>query len=114
VKEVRWESSGTELAVEYKFFCGKENENHELGTGSLCKRESLQRLSDSDSAGMSYITLKCRWCHIIVLNVYAPKEHKTDGVKDSFWEESERVIYKFPKYHMKILLGDFKCQSRQG
>jgi hypothetical protein len=28
-------------------------------------------------------------------------------VKDSFYEELERVFDKFPKYHMKILLGDF-------
>jgi hypothetical protein len=27
-------------------------------------------------------------------------------VKDSFYEELERVFDKFPKYHMKILLGD--------
>jgi hypothetical protein len=28
-------------------------------------------------------------------------------VKDSFYEELERVFDKFPKYHMKIMLGDF-------
>jgi hypothetical protein len=28
-------------------------------------------------------------------------------VKDSFYEQLERVFDKFPKYHMKILLGDF-------
>jgi hypothetical protein len=28
-------------------------------------------------------------------------------VKDSFYEELERVFDKFPKYHMKILLGNF-------
>jgi hypothetical protein len=32
VQEVRWEGDGTELAGEYKFFYGKENENRELGT----------------------------------------------------------------------------------
>jgi hypothetical protein len=37
VQQVRWEGGGTELAAEYTFFYGKENENHELGTGfSLC------------------------------------------------------------------------------
>jgi hypothetical protein len=56
---------------------------------------------------MSYIILRDRWCHIIVLNVHAPTEDKTDDVKDSLYEELERVFDKFHKYHMKILLGDF-------
>jgi exonuclease III len=59
---------------------------------------------------MSYIILKGRWCHIIVLNVHAPTEDKTDDVKDSFYEKLERVFDKFPKYHMKILLGDFNAR----
>jgi hypothetical protein len=40
---------------------------------------------------MSYIILSGRWCHIIVLNVHAPTEDKTDDVKDSFNEVLERV-----------------------
>jgi hypothetical protein len=40
VQEVRWEGSGTEPAGEYTCFYGKRNENHELGTGFLCIRES--------------------------------------------------------------------------
>jgi hypothetical protein len=31
-------------------------------------------------------------------------------VKDSFYEELECVFDKFPKYHMKILLGDFNAK----
>jgi endonuclease/exonuclease/phosphatase family metal-dependent hydrolase len=31
-------------------------------------------------------------------------------VKDSFYEEVECVFDKFPKYHMKILLGDFNAK----
>jgi exonuclease III len=59
---------------------------------------------------MSYIILRGRWFHIIVLNVHAPTEDKIDDVKDSFYEELERVFDKFPKYHMKILLGDFNAK----
>jgi hypothetical protein len=58
---------------------------------------------------MSYIILRGRWCHI-VLNIHAPTEDKTDDVKDSFYEELERVFDKFPKYHMRILLGDFNAK----
>jgi hypothetical protein len=59
---------------------------------------------------MSYIKLRGCWCHIIVLNVHAPTQDKTDDVKDSLYEEMERVFDKFPKYHMKILLGDFNAK----
>jgi hypothetical protein len=45
---------------------------------------------------MSHIILRGRWCHIIVLNVHAPTEDKTDDVKNSFYEELERVFDKFP------------------
>jgi hypothetical protein len=51
---------------------------------------------------MSYIILSGPWCHIIVLNVHAPTEDKTDDVKDNFCEELERVFDKFPKNHMKM------------
>jgi hypothetical protein len=63
-----------------------------------------------DSGRMSYIILRGRWCHIIVLNIHAPTEDKTDHVKDSFYEEVGRVFDTFPKYHTKILLGDFNAK----
>jgi hypothetical protein len=56
------------------------------------------------------LILRGRWCHIIVLNIHAPTEDKTDDVKGSFYEELEGVFDKFPKYHMKILLGDFSAK----
>jgi hypothetical protein len=59
---------------------------------------------------MSYLILRGRWCHSIVLNVHAPTEDKTYDLEDSFYEELKRVFDKFPKYHMKILLGDFSAK----
>jgi hypothetical protein len=59
---------------------------------------------------MSYIILRGPWCHIIVLNLHAPTEDKTDDVKDSFYKELERVFDKFPKYHTNILLGNFNVE----
>jgi hypothetical protein len=31
-------------------------------------------------------------------------------VKDSLYEELEDILDKFPKYHMKMLLGDFNAK----
>jgi hypothetical protein len=46
----------------------------------------------------------------VVLNIHAPTEDKIYYVKDSFYEGLERVFDKSPKYHMKILLGDFNAK----
>ena len=60
---------------------------------------------------VSYITLRGRWCNIIVLNVHAPSEKKNDDdSKDSFCEELEHFFYHFPKYHVKILSEDFNAK----
>jgi hypothetical protein len=48
-----------------------------------------------DSDRMSYITLKCRWCDIVVLKVNAPTEDKDDDIKDIFSEEVEQVFDQF-------------------
>ena len=43
--------------------------------------------------------------------MHAPSEEKSDDSKDSFYKELEQVFfYHFPKYHMKILLGDFNAK----
>jgi hypothetical protein len=39
--------------------------------------------------------------------VHAPIEEKSDDIKDSFNEALEQVLDHFPKYNMKIQLGDF-------
>jgi hypothetical protein len=42
--------------------------------------------------------------------VHAPSEEKSDKSKDSFYAELEQVFDHLPKYHMKILLGDFNAK----
>jgi hypothetical protein len=86
VQEVRWEGRGTEPAGENSFFYGKGNKDHELGTGSFVHKRIISAVKRVKfvSDRMSYIILRGRWCHIIVLNVHAPTEDKTDDVKGSF------------------------------
>jgi hypothetical protein len=47
------------------------------------------------SGRMSYIILRGRKCHIIVLNIYAPTEDEIDDVRDSFYEELELVTQNY-------------------
>ena len=54
--------------------------------------------------------LRGRWRNIIVVNVHVPSEEKCDESKDSFYEELEQVFDHFPKYHIKMLLGDFNAK----
>jgi len=56
------------------------------------------------------IVMRGGWCNTIVLNVHSPSEVKSDNSKDSFYEELEQVFNHFPKYHKKILLGDFNAK----
>jgi len=55
------------------------------------------------SDGASYLVLNGRWYNIIVPNVYAPSEEKSDDSKDSLNEELEQGFDHFPKFHTKIL-----------
>jgi hypothetical protein len=74
VQEVRWEGGGTEPAGEYTFFYEKRNKNHELGTGIFVHKSFISAVKRVEfvSDRMSYIILRGRWCHVIVLNVHAP------------------------------------------
>jgi hypothetical protein len=51
-----------------------------------------------------------RWRHIITQNVHATRKDKIDDRKYSFYKELERVVNKFPKYHMKILITDINTK----
>jgi exonuclease III len=84
VQEVRWEGDGSEPAGEYTFFYVKGNENNELDTGLFVHKRIISAVRRVEFAidRMSYIILRGRWCHIIVLNVHAPTEDKTDDVKE--------------------------------
>ena len=42
--------------------------------------------------------------------MHAPSEDKSDDSKDSFYEELEQIFDHFPRYYMKILLGDFNAK----
>jgi len=45
--------------------------------------------------------------------VHAPSEEKSDDSKVSFYEDLENFLH-YPKYHMKILLGNFNAKVGGG
>jgi hypothetical protein len=42
--------------------------------------------------------------------VHAPTEDKDDVIKERFYEELDQVSDQFPRYRIKILLGDFNAK----
>jgi hypothetical protein len=72
--------------------------------------KSAVRRVEFVSGRMSYIILRGRWYNIIVVNVHAPCEDTSDYIKDIFYEELGRIFDQFPRYDMKILLGDFNAK----
>jgi hypothetical protein len=89
-------------AKEHTYCLGKGYDNHELGRGF-----SVHKRIISSVKRVKYIILRGHWYHIIVLKAHAPTEDKIKNVKDNFYKELECVFDKFPKYRVKILLGDF-------
>jgi len=111
-QEVRWDKGGTESAGDYNFFYRKVNEDHQLGTGFFVQRRIEPTVGRVEfvSDRLSYIVLRGHWRNITVVNVHAPSEEKSDKSKHSFYVELEQVLDQFPKYHTKMLLGDFNAK----
>ena len=103
---------GTVRAEVYNVFNGKVNDNHQYGTGFFVHHRIVSAVKRVEfvSDRVSYIVLRGRWCNIIILNVHASSQEKSDDSKDIFYVELEQVLYLFRKYHMKILLGDFNVK----
>jgi hypothetical protein len=83
VLEVRWERGGTEPAGEFTFCYRKGNDNHELGIGLFAHKRIILAVNRVEFVRdrMSYIILRDRCCHIILLNVHTPIGNKIDDMR---------------------------------
>ena len=74
-------------AGDYNIFYGKGNKNHHLVTGLFVhhRRVSAVKRVEIVRDRMSYIVLRGRWFNIIILNVHAPSEEKSDDSKGFFF-----------------------------
>jgi len=108
VQEFRWDKRGTVRAGDIIFY-GKGNKNQQLETGNFVHHRIVSAVKRAEfvSNRMLCIVLRGCWCNIIVLKVHATSEKESDNSEGRFYEELEQVCDGFPKYHMKILLGDF-------
>jgi hypothetical protein len=111
VEEVRWVNGSTEWAENYTFFMENENEDHQLGTGFFVHIRIISAVRRIEFVSdRMYIILRCCWCNIIVLNVLASSEDKGADIKGNFYEKLGYAFGQFPRYSMKILLGDFNAK----
>jgi hypothetical protein len=97
-EQVRRDKGGTVRACD--FFIWKRKGNYQSGTGFFIYHRIASAVNRAEfvSDRMSYIVLRGRWCNIIVMNVHATSEDKSDDLIDSFYEELEQVFYHFPNY----------------
>jgi hypothetical protein len=115
VHEVKWGKGGTVRAKHYIIFYRKANENYQLRTEYFSHHRIVSPVKRVEFASdrLSHIILRGSWCNIIVLNVHAQSEDKSDDSKESFYEKLEQSLDHFTKYHSKILLGSFKQIGRE-
>jgi hypothetical protein len=105
---------GTKGLRDYNFFCEKGNENHQLRPGFFVQHRTVTTVKRVEflSDRVSYIVLRGHWYNIIVLNVHAPSEEKSNDSKDSsaqfymyhvLWiNETYKVFFFYKDQHIHL------------
>jgi hypothetical protein len=107
VQAVRWGKRGTVRTGDYIFLCGKGNETHQLGAAFFIHHKIVSAVKREEfvSDRTLYIVLRSRLSNIVVLMCMNEMRRKMI-IKRQFLWGIRAVFEDFPKYHIKILLGD--------
>jgi hypothetical protein len=62
------------------------------------------------TGGYTYVALRGGWFYIVILNVRALSEEKSDDKNNIFYEELEQDFDHIRKHHTKTLLVDFNVK----
>lgn len=113
LQEVRWPGEGN-IKKDDKtiFYSGNRNGKYENGVGFVVNEPILPHVKtfQAISERICYIRLTGHIFDIVIINCYAPTEEKGEDIKESFYEELDRVWDLIPNYCVKIVLGDFNAK----
>jgi len=96
VQEVRWDKGGT-VRARYYIFSMERQRKSSIGNRNFVHHRTVSAVKRGGfvSDRLSCIVLRSHWYNIVVSNVHAPSEDKSDDSKDSFYEEFEQFLIIF-------------------
>nr|CAH7756411.1 unnamed protein product [Callosobruchus chinensis] len=83
-----------------------------LGTGFLVSKEIEKALLAFEpiSYRMCWIRLRGKHRKLSILNIHAPSKNKDIEEKIKFYEQVQNILEKFPRYDVKLVVGDMNAR----
>ena len=88
VQDVKWDKEGRVRTGDYSLFLWKRKRKPSVANRIFVHHRLISTVKRVDfvSDRMSYIVLRGQWCNIIVLNVHASTQEKSDDSKNIFYK----------------------------
>lgn len=113
VQETRWLDSGIHAMKAYTFYySGNKQMQHEFGTGFMVKKAFDHCIIGFKpvSKYISTLRFQTKTDKVTLINAHAPTEAKEDHIKDSFYDELDRIYDSIPTSDIKMVIGDMNAQ----